>query len=75
MGKAKARGPKSSAHYTSYLQVLNVDNSTAAPSLLLFFDGECYLFNVGEGMQRHLREYKVATGKVGRAAAARSHGA
>lgn len=46
-------------------QVLNVDNSCASASLLLFFDQERYIFNVGEGMQRHMREYKVNLQKVG----------
>lgn len=44
--------------------MLNVDNATASPSLLLFFNQERYVFNVGEGMQRHMREYKASTGKV-----------
>lgn len=66
MGKDKGGQGKRrpSAHYSSYVQVLNVDNSTAAASVLLFFDNERYLINVGEGMQRHMREHKVATGKV-----------
>lgn len=47
-----------------HAQVLNVDNATAAPSLLLFFDKERYLFNAGEGIQRHFIEYKQRMKKV-----------
>jgi ribonuclease Z len=36
-----------------------MDNATPSPTVLLFFDQERYLFNVGEGMQRQLRENKV----------------
>lgn len=46
-------------------QVYNVDNSTASPSVLLFFDKQRYLFNAGEGIQRHLIEYKQRLQKVG----------
>ncbi len=49
-------------------QVLNVDNESASASVLLFFNQERYLFNAGEGLQRHMREYKVRMGKVGPAA-------
>ncbi|WIA31761.1 hypothetical protein OEZ86_002633 [Tetradesmus obliquus] len=46
------------AHYSSHLQVFNVDNSTASPSVLLVLDSKRYLFNAGEGIQRHFIEYK-----------------
>ncbi|WIA11634.1 hypothetical protein OEZ85_011737 [Tetradesmus obliquus] len=46
------------AHYSSHLQVFNVDNSTASPSVLLVLDNKRYLFNAGEGIQRHFIEYK-----------------
>lgn len=45
-------------------QVLNVDNATAAPSVLLFFDNNRYLFNAGEGIQRHFIEHKQRMKKV-----------
>lgn len=41
-------------------QVLNCDNATAAPSVLLAFDSERFLFNCGEGFQRLALESKVA---------------
>jgi ribonuclease BN (tRNA processing enzyme) len=41
-----------------HAQVLNVDNSTASPSVLLVLDNKRYLFNAGEGIQRHFIEYK-----------------
>jgi hypothetical protein len=44
--------------------VLNVDNATAAPSVLLFFDNNRYLFNAGEGIQRHFTEHKQRMKKV-----------
>jgi hypothetical protein len=40
-------------------QIINNDNSTPAPSLLLVVDAERYLFNCGEGFQRLATEYKV----------------
>lgn len=46
------------------VQVVNVDNSTAAPSVLLFFDQHRYLFNAGEGIQRHFIEHKQRMNKV-----------
>lgn len=39
--------------------MLNADNSTASPSLLLVFDTERYLFNCGEGLQRLALESKA----------------
>lgn len=41
-----------------------MDNSTASPSVLLFFDKQRYLFNAGEGIQRHLIEYRKKMQKV-----------
>jgi ribonuclease Z len=41
-----------------------VDNATAAPSVLLFFDKDRYLFNAGEGIQRHFIEHKQRLKKV-----------
>ena len=60
----RTRGPNT-RHHKPQTQVLNVDNATASPSVLLFFDqGERYLFNAGEGLQRHMRECKVRYSKV-----------
>lgn len=47
------------------MQVLNVDNSTASPSVLLVLDSKRYLFNAGEGIQRHFIEYKQSLKQVG----------
>lgn len=55
---------KRTVHYSSHLRVMNVDNATAAPSVLLFFDRERYLFNAGEGIQRHFFEHKQRLKKV-----------
>jgi ribonuclease Z len=41
-----------------------VDNSTASPSVLLFFDTSRYLFNAGEGIQRHFIEHKARMNKA-----------
>jgi hypothetical protein len=43
---------------------MNVDNSTAAPSVLLLFDKQRYLFNAGEGIQRHFIEHKQRLSRV-----------
>lgn len=45
-------------------QVLNVDNATAAPSVLLSSDKERFLFNAGEGIQRHFSQHKQKPTKV-----------
>jgi ribonuclease BN (tRNA processing enzyme) len=47
------------------LQVINVDNSTASPSVLLVLDNKRYLFNAGEGIQRHFIENKQKMRQVG----------
>ena len=54
-------------------QVLNVDNATASPSVLLFFDKERFLFNAGEGIQRHFIEHKQRLKRVRRAKCAWRH--
>ncbi|WIA31762.1 hypothetical protein OEZ86_002634 [Tetradesmus obliquus] len=59
------------AHYVSHLQVLNVDNSTASPSVLLVLDSKRYLFNAGEGIQRHFIEYKQSLKQITSAMATR----
>jgi hypothetical protein len=46
------------------MQVMNIDNSTAAPSVLLLFDKQRYLFNAGEGIQRHFIEHKQRLSRV-----------
>eukprot|EP00882_Tetradesmus_deserticola_P029479 GHRQ01033022.1.p1 GENE.GHRQ01033022.1~~GHRQ01033022.1.p1 ORF type:complete len:142 (+),score=29.73 GHRQ01033022.1:29-427(+) len=63
------------AHYSCHLQVINVDNSTAAPSVLLVLDNRRYLFNAGEGIQRHFIEYKQKMRQVGSSSSSRSAGA
>jgi hypothetical protein len=45
-------------------QVFHLDNSSSAPSLLLHFDNDRYMFNFGEGAQRMLREYKKKISKA-----------
>ena len=49
------------------LQVLGVgsDSGVIVPSVLLFFDRQRYLFNVGEGFQRFCTDHKVKLSKVG----------
>lgn len=48
------------------LQVLGVgsDTGTSVPSVLLFFDRQRYLFNVGEGFQRFCVEHRIKLAKV-----------
>ena len=41
-------------------QILNADNATASPSILLALDADRYLFNVGEGLQRLASEHRAA---------------
>jgi hypothetical protein len=44
--------------------VLQTDSHHVSPSVLLFFDHERYLFNVGEGLQRHLTSHKISMNKI-----------
>ncbi|GBF96657.1 hypothetical protein Rsub_09290 [Raphidocelis subcapitata] len=62
-GAQRAAAPGKS-HYSSQVQILNADNSTASPSVLLVFDSERYMFNCGEGLQRLASESKARLTKV-----------
>ena len=44
--------------------MLRTDSHHVSPSVLLFFDHERYLFNAGEGLQRHLTSHKVSMTKI-----------
>ncbi len=44
--------------------MLQTDSHHVSPSVLLFFDHERYLFNVGEGLQRHLTSHKISMNKI-----------
>ena len=51
-----------------YLQIIGCggdSDADAPPSVMLFFDGDRYVFNVGEGFQRLCVEHKVRVGRVG----------
>jgi hypothetical protein len=56
------------------LQVINVDNCTASPSVLLVLDSKRYLFNAGEGIQRHFIENKQKMRQVSRTSSSSSSG-
>ena len=49
-----------------YLQVLGLgcDTGDTLPSVLLFFDNERYLFNIGEGFQKFTLENKIKSAKL-----------
>ena len=44
---------------------VGTDTGVTVPSVLLFFDRQRYLFNVGEGFQRFCVDHKVKLAKVG----------
>lgn len=51
----------------SHIQILCCENSDLNfTSILVFFDQQRYLFNVGEGTQRLCLEHKVRISKVNR---------
>lgn len=43
---------------------MGTDTGTTAPSVLLFFDRQRYLFNAGEGFQRFCVEHKLKLGRI-----------
>ncbi|KAF8070965.1 TRZ4 [Scenedesmus sp. PABB004] len=73
MGPRRDKGGPKKAHYTCHAQVFNVDNRTASPSVLLTFDSARYLFNAGEGIQRHFIEYKQKMNRITTVLATRVH--
>ncbi|KAK9811324.1 hypothetical protein WJX72_001848 [[Myrmecia] bisecta] len=65
--KPDSRSPSISSHNScSYVQVLGpgTDTGDTTPSVLLFFDRQRYLFNVGEGFQRFCVEHKIKLAKA-----------
>lgn len=63
MGNDPASAPTNTS---AFVQVLGVgaDTGCTAPSALLFFDRQRYLFNVGEGFQRFCVEHRVKLTKI-----------
>ncbi|VAH74957.1 unnamed protein product [Triticum turgidum subsp. durum] len=51
---------------TSYVQILGtgMDTQDTAPSILLFFDKQRFIFNAGEGLQRFCTEHKIKLSKI-----------
>ncbi|OIT27678.1 hypothetical protein A4A49_30936 [Nicotiana attenuata] len=50
----------------SYVQILGtgMDTQDTAPSVLLFFDKQRFIFNAGEGLQRFCTEHKIKLSKI-----------
>lgn len=61
--KKEVRIPQNS---TSYVQVLGngTDTGDTCPSILLFFEHQRFIFNVGEGFQRYCCQNRIKLGKV-----------
>lgn len=51
---------------TCYVQILGtgMDTQDTAPSILLFFDKQRFIFNAGEGLQRFCTEHKIKLSKI-----------
>ncbi|CAK7325117.1 unnamed protein product [Dovyalis caffra] len=51
---------------TAYVQILGtgMDTHDTLPSVLLFFDNQRFIFNVGEGLQRFCAEHKIKLSKI-----------
>ena len=64
MGKGDRGG--GGRNQSSYLQVLGLgcDTHDTLPSVLLFFDNERYLFNIGEGFQKFSLEHRIKIAKI-----------
>ncbi|KAK4361919.1 hypothetical protein RND71_017160 [Anisodus tanguticus] len=75
-GKDKNDGPKKNlqlkvrklnpVNTISYVQILGtgMDTQDTAPSVLLFFDKQRFIFNAGEGLQRFCTEHKIKLSKI-----------
>ena len=65
MGRS-GRGGGGGKNQSCYLQVLGLgcDTLDTIPSVLLFFDKERYLFNIGEGFQKFSLEHKIKMAKI-----------
>ncbi|KAK9807250.1 hypothetical protein WJX73_003185 [Symbiochloris irregularis] len=65
-GEKQVVGGKGAINTTCYVQVLGngTDCGDCTPSVLIFFDKQRYVFNVGEGFQRFCVEHKVRLSKV-----------
>lgn len=50
----------------AYVQILGtgMDTHDTAPSVLLFFDKQRFIFNAGEGLQRFCTEHKIKLSKI-----------
>ncbi|KAJ3196209.1 tRNAse Z trz4, mitochondrial [Irineochytrium annulatum] len=48
----------------AYIQILGTETGDSTPSVLVVFDSQRYLFNVGEGSQRFCMENKVKLGRL-----------
>lgn len=48
----------------SYIQILGTETGDSSPSILIFFDDNRYLFNIGEGLQRFSLEYKIKLSRI-----------
>lgn len=71
MGPSKDKGPRKKGsrvlgNSTSFVQVLGngTDTGDTCPSVLLFFEQQRFVFNVGEGFQRYCFQHKIKLGKV-----------
>lgn len=68
MGKRGSKGSRSSryVHSPSHIQILGngTDTGDTCPSILLFFENERYVFNVGEGFQRYCFQHGVKLSRL-----------
>ncbi|BDA45073.1 probable zinc phosphodiesterase ELAC protein 2 [Coccomyxa sp. Obi] len=66
MGKKKQGDDSWAINTTSHVQVLGLgtDVGDVAPSVLLFFDKQRYLFNAGEGFQRFAVQHQVKLNRM-----------
>uniref|UniRef100_A0A453EIJ9 ribonuclease Z n=1 Tax=Aegilops tauschii subsp. strangulata TaxID=200361 RepID=A0A453EIJ9_AEGTS len=53
-------------HFICFMQILGtgMDTQDTAPSILLFFDKQRFIFNAGEGLQRFCTEHKIKLSKI-----------
>lgn len=71
MGSSKGKDQRKQSmrvlgNSTSFVQVLGngTDTGDTCPSVLLFFEQQRFVFNVGEGFQRYCFQHKIKMGKV-----------
>lgn len=65
MGKKQKRNDNA-LNQSCYLQVLGLgcDTLDTLPSVLLFFDKQRFIFNIGEGFQKFSLEHRIKTAKI-----------